>query len=68
MVDPINPSNPSEGAKLADLLASLQLTVAQELLDRIRAGECDASVLNVARQLLKDNNITSLPKVNKPLG
>jgi hypothetical protein len=43
------------------VLEELHKTLAQELLDRIRNGDEKASILNVARQFLKDNGIEALP-------
>jgi len=49
------------------ILEELHKTLAQELLDRIRSGEEKASILNVARQFLKDNGIEALPVAESPL-
>ena len=49
------------------ILEELHKTLAQELLDRIRSGEEKASILNVARQFLKDNGIEALPVADSPL-
>jgi hypothetical protein len=51
---------------LTDQFATLHGVLVQELLDRIRSGEATPSDLNVARQLLKDNNIVAAPN-NKPV-
>tara|TARA_R100001510_G_C7637244_1_gene195201 strand:+ start:994 stop:1230 length:237 start_codon:yes stop_codon:yes gene_type:complete len=49
------------------ILEDLHKTLAQELLDRIKSGEEKASILNVARQFLKDNGIEALPVADSPL-
>tara|TARA_R100000329_G_C7424794_1_gene149303 strand:+ start:166 stop:402 length:237 start_codon:yes stop_codon:yes gene_type:complete len=49
------------------ILEDLHKTLAQELLDRIKSGEEKASVLNVARQFLKDNGIEAIPVADSPL-
>lgn len=49
------------------ILEELHKTLAQELLDRIRSGEEKASILNVARQFLKDNGIEAIPVADSPL-
>lgn len=41
----------------ADLLSEITLSLLKELRGRITSGAADAATLNVARQLLKDNNI-----------
>lgn len=43
-------------------LRDLQTVLTQKLLDRVRSGEATAADLNVARQFLKDNNVSSLPE------
>ena len=48
------------------ILEDLHKTLAQELLDRIKSGEEKASVLNVARQFLKDNGIEAIPVADSP--
>ena len=48
-------------------LGSLFDLVCQELITRIGDGEATPTDLNVARQLLKDNNITAHPAVESPL-
>ena len=39
----------------------------EKLLERVRAPDCKASDMNVARQFLKDNNIDAIPVDNSPL-
>lgn len=45
-----------------ELLASLHADSMRLLLARVKAGVATAAELSVARALLKDNNITSIPK------
>ncbi|MGI9340820.1 MAG: hypothetical protein ACR2PP_09315 [Psychrobacter sp.] len=47
--------------KLEELMVQLHEELAEQLLDRVRDPEVKASDLNVARQFLKDNDITALP-------
>jgi hypothetical protein len=42
-------------------LIELHELLAKELLARIQSGEEKASILNVARQFLKDNSIEAIP-------
>lgn len=49
-------------------LESLHNELAQMLRDKIRAGEATAADLSVARQFLKDNNVTSTVTAENPLG
>lgn len=44
----------------------MALTV-EELLSQIKSGEATPSTLNVARQMLRDNQITCTLKDNSPL-
>jgi len=54
--------------KLDNLYADIQLELAKALLARIKDGGASAADLNVARQLLKDNNIqAATPKANPAL-
>ena len=48
-------------------LSSLFDLVCEELTGRISNGEATPTDLNVARQLLKDNNITAHPAEKSPL-
>ena len=41
----------------ADILEELSVVMAEELLARVQSGEATPADLNVARALLKDNNI-----------
>jgi len=53
--------------KLDELMEALHKELGQTLLERIRDPEVKASDLNVARQFLKDNDITALPADNNVL-
>lgn len=44
-----------------EILSEMHLALTQDLLNRIKSGEAKASELNVARQFLKDNDITAIP-------
>lgn len=41
----------------ADLLSDIMLELLKDLKARVAGGTADAATLNVARQLLKDNNV-----------
>lgn len=43
------------------VLSDMHIALTEELLNRIKSGEAKASELNVARQFLKDNDITVVP-------
>lgn len=43
------------------VLSDMHVALTEELLNRIKSGEAKASELNVARQFLKDNDITVVP-------
>ncbi len=43
-------------------LEDLHSLIARKLTDMVKGEECNAAVLNVARQFLKDNNITNALK------
>lgn len=47
-------------------LETLSVVLAEELLTRIQNGDAGAAELNVARQLLRDNNIVVSPKMEHP--
>jgi len=49
-------------------LIELHELLAKELLARIQSGEEKASILNVARQFLKDNNIDCVPTETNSIG
>ena len=62
---------------MEDKLSELHAQLCEELLTRLKEGEQDdeghrvpakASTLNVIRQFLKDNNVTSTAADDSPLG
>ena len=53
--------------KSLEVLNTLHLCLAKELLGKIQSGEAKAGDLNVARQLLKDNGIECIPTANNPM-
>lgn len=52
--------------QLKAVLEALHTQLAEELLRRVKNGECTAADLAVARQFLKDNNIDSIPVEGSP--
>ena len=48
-------------------LSKLHVLLADDLTNKIKSGEAKAGDLNVARQFLKDNDITALPVGNNTL-
>ena len=48
-------------------LSQLHDLLIDELTTRIQSGDCKSADLNIARQLLKDNNIEALPTTNSKL-
>jgi len=48
-------------------LEELHELLATILLDKIRDPECKSAELNVARQFLKDNDVTAIPTDEKAL-
>lgn len=54
-------------ADIKELLAELQAQTIEELLARIKDKTATAADLGVARALLKDNAITSVPTPDSPL-
>lgn len=51
-----------------DILSELQIVLAEKILEKIKAGEdVTAADWNVARQLLKDNQIQAPPGANSAL-
>lgn len=54
-------------ADIKELLAALHAETITQLLGRVQSGEATAADLNVARAMLKDNNITSVPTPGSPL-
>ncbi len=53
--------------KLDKLMEALHEELGQTLLHRVRDPEVKSSDLNVARQFLKDNDITAIPTDNNTL-
>ena len=53
--------------KSLEVLNTLHLCLAKELLGKIKSGEAKAGDLNVARQFLKDNGIECIPVENNPM-
>ena len=53
--------------KSLEVLNTLHLCLAKELLDKIKSGDAKAGDLNVARQFLKDNGIECIPVENNPM-
>jgi hypothetical protein len=51
----------------ADKLNILQDMLIDEFIERIKSGEAQASDLNAARQLLKDNGIHASLKADNPM-
>lgn len=49
------------------IMADLHEELANQLLALVRNGEPTASILNVARQFLKDNGIDGVPSAGNPL-
>lgn len=49
-------------------LYELDGALIQCLLSKIESGQASAGDLNVARQLLKDNNVGNMPEFNKDFG
>ena len=47
--------------KQNDKLSELHEILATVLLEKIRDPECKSAELNVARQFLKDNDVTAIP-------
>lgn len=53
---------------LKEILSDIQIKMAEELLKRIESGSATAADLQVARQLLRDNNIQAgRPQANPSL-
>lgn len=57
----------SKNQKLDDILSDLHAELATQLLEQVQAGDTTASILNVARQFLKDNGIDGIPTQGNPL-
>jgi len=52
---------------LDKMLSSLHVAVAQELLDRVQAGDAKPADISNAIKFLKDNNIDAVPVQGSPL-
>ena len=53
--------------KSLEVLNTLHLCLAKELLGKIQSSEAKAGDLNVARQFLKDNGVECLPVESNPM-
>ena len=53
--------------KSLEVLNTLHLCLAKELLGKIQSGEAKAGDPNVARQFLKDNGVECLPVEKNPM-
>ena len=53
--------------KSLEVLNTLHLCLAKELLGKIQSGDAKAGDLNVARQFLKDNGVECLPVESNPM-
>ncbi len=53
--------------KNQELLNELMTLTIEELVAVIKSGEANPSVLNVARQLLKDNQVTAVIEEGSPM-
>lgn len=49
------------------ILESIHLALAQELLRKIESGDATPADLSVARQFLKDNSIDCAPAASEPM-
>jgi len=54
-------------ADLDAILANLHTALAEELLKKVQDGSATGAELSVARQMLKDNNVTAVPTNGTPL-
>ena len=52
---------------LTELMEALHMELGHKLLERIRDPEVKATDLKVARQFLKDNDVTAIPTDNNVL-
>jgi hypothetical protein len=52
---------------LNELLAEMNIKLTKELLNRIESGAATPADLNVARQLLKDNNVQAAKPTANPM-
>ena len=53
--------------KSLEVLNTLHICLAKELLGKIQSGEAKAGDLNVARQFLKDNGVECVPVEKNPM-
>ena len=53
--------------KSLEVLNTLHLCLAKELLGKIKSGEAKAGDLNVASQILKDNGVECIPIESNPM-
>jgi len=53
--------------RLDEIMSLLHEELATQLLGQVQAGDTTASILNVARQFLKDNGIDGVPTQGNPL-
>jgi len=53
--------------RLEQIMADLHEELATQLLGQVQSGDTTASILNVARQFLKDNGIDGVPTQGNPL-
>lgn len=51
-----------------DLLKELHKALAEQLLERVKSGECAAADFAAAAKFLKDNSVTVDPGTDKTLG
>jgi len=57
----------SNNKRLDQIMSELHEELANQLLGQVMAGDTTASILNVARQFLKDNGIDGVPTQGNPL-
>lgn len=57
----------SNSKRLDQIMSELHEELANQLLGQVMAGDTTASILNVARQFLKDNGIDGVPTQGNPL-
>jgi len=57
----------SNSKRLDQIMSELHEELANQLLETVMAGDTTASILNVARQFLKDNGIDGVPTQGNPL-
>lgn len=57
----------SSSDDIGELQDLIHKALAKEFLAQIKSGEASPSLLNAARQYLKDNGVTGLPVMGTPL-